>query len=202
MRAQPEEVLFREGQRNGDFFVVLAGNVAVVEARGTPEERTIAVHGRRRFLGELGLLTGEASYFTAVAVVAGEVLAVPVERLRELVARDPGLGDLILRAYLVRRSILIGLGVGLRIVGSPVLAGRQAAPRLRGAQPASIPLGGPGGRPGRRDTAPAFRRGAGGHPDRDRGRPAAPQRRPGARTCGARLLDLAWPGSLPGWDHR
>jgi thioredoxin reductase (NADPH) len=43
---------------------------------------------------------------------------VPVERLRELVARDPGLGDLILRAYLVRRSILIGLGVGLRIVGS------------------------------------------------------------------------------------
>jgi thioredoxin reductase (NADPH) len=116
--AQPEEVLFREGQRNGDFFVVLAGNVAVVEARGTPEERTIAVHGRHRFLGELGLLTGEASYFTAVAVDAGEVLAVPVERLRELVARDPGLGDLILRAYLVRRSILIGLGVGLRIVGS------------------------------------------------------------------------------------
>ena len=69
--AQPEEVLFREGQRNGDFFVVLAGNVAVVEARGTPEERTIAVHGRHRFLGELGLLTGEASYFTAVAVDAG-----------------------------------------------------------------------------------------------------------------------------------
>src|ERR1700746_2116624 len=116
--AQPEEVLFREGQRNGDFFVVLAGNVAVVEARGTPEERTIAVHGRHRFLGELGLLTGEASYFTAVAVDAGEVLAVPGERLRELVGRDPGLGDLILRAYLVRRSILIGLGVGLRIVGS------------------------------------------------------------------------------------
>ena len=74
--AQPEEVLFREGQRNGDFFVVLAGNVAVVEARGTREERTIAVHGRHRFLGELGLLTGEASYFTAVAVDAGEVLAV------------------------------------------------------------------------------------------------------------------------------
>jgi thioredoxin reductase len=91
--AQPEEVLFREGQRNSDFFVVLAGNVAVIEARGTPEERTIAVHGRHRFLGELGLLTGEASYFTAAAVDAGEVLAVPVERLRELVARDPELAD-------------------------------------------------------------------------------------------------------------
>jgi thioredoxin reductase (NADPH) len=116
--AEPEEVLFREGQRDCDFFVVLEGNVAVVEGRGTPEERTIAVHGRRRFLGELGLLTGEASFYSAVAVDAGEVLAVPVDRLRELVARDPELGDLILRAYLVRRSILIGLGVGLRIVGS------------------------------------------------------------------------------------
>jgi len=46
----------------------------------------------------------------------GEVLAVPASRLRELVARDQGIGDLILRAYLIRRSILIGLGAGLRII--------------------------------------------------------------------------------------
>ena len=49
---------------------------------------------------------------------AGEVLAVPVSRLRDLVDRDPAFGDFILRAFLLRRSILIGLGVGLRIVGS------------------------------------------------------------------------------------
>ena len=72
-----------------DFFVVLAGYVAVVEGRGTPEERVIGVHGHGRFLGELSLLTGETSYYTAVALDAGEVLAVPAGRLRELVARDP-----------------------------------------------------------------------------------------------------------------
>ena len=115
---QPAEVLFAEGDRDCDFFVVLAGMVASVEGRGTPEERVIAVHGRGRFLGELSLLTGEGSYYSAVAVNAGEVLAVPVGRLRDLVARDPAFGDLILRAYLLRRSILIGLGAGLRIVGS------------------------------------------------------------------------------------
>ena len=38
-------------------------------------------------------------------------------------ARDPAIGDLILRAYLLRRSILIGLGAGLRIIGPPVLSG-------------------------------------------------------------------------------
>ena len=92
--------------------------MASVEGKGTSEERVIAVHGRGRFLGELSLLTGECAWYSAVAVDAGEVLAVPVGRLRELVARDPAFGDLILRAYLLRRSILIGLGAGLRIVGS------------------------------------------------------------------------------------
>jgi thioredoxin reductase (NADPH) len=115
---RPGDVLFAEGDRECDFFVVLAGRVASVEGRGTPEERVIAVHGRGRFLGELSLLTGEGAWYSAVALDAGEALAVPVIRLRELVARDPALGDLVLRAYLMRRSILIGLGAGLRIVGS------------------------------------------------------------------------------------
>src|SRR6202000_308709 len=85
---QPEEILFREGERDCDFFVILAGKVAVIESPGTPEERLIGVHGRGRFLGELGLLTGESSFYTAVTVEAGEVLAMPVERLKEIIARD------------------------------------------------------------------------------------------------------------------
>ena len=92
--------------------------MASVEGHGTREERIISVHGRGRFLGELSLLTGEGSFYTAMALDAGEVLAVSVARLRELIASDPAFGDLVLRAYLLRRSILIGLGVGLRVVGS------------------------------------------------------------------------------------
>jgi len=112
------EILFREGDRNCDFYVVLAGHVGSVEGHGTREERIISVHGRGRFLGELSLLTGEGSFYTALALDAGEVLAVSVARLRGLIASDPAFGDLILRAYLLRRSILIGLGVGLRVIGS------------------------------------------------------------------------------------
>ena len=92
--------------------------MASVEGHGTHEERTISVHGRGRFLGELSLLTGEGSFYTALALDIGEVLAVPAARLRELIAREPAFGDLILRAYLLRRAILIGLGIGLRVVGS------------------------------------------------------------------------------------
>jgi thioredoxin reductase (NADPH) len=117
-RTEMDEMLFREGDLNCDFFVVLQGLVAIVDGYGTPSEEVIRVHGPRRFLGELSLLTGEASFLTAVVKEPGEVLVVPVGRLRQLVAQDPAFGDLILRAYLVRRHLLIGLGAGLRIIGS------------------------------------------------------------------------------------
>ena len=111
------EVLFREGDLRCDFFVVLDGTVEVVEGYGD-DQQVLAVHGPGCFLGDVSLLVGQAVFATAVVREAGEVLVVPVERLRELVARDSDLGDLILRAYLARRSILLGAGTGLRIVGS------------------------------------------------------------------------------------
>jgi thioredoxin reductase (NADPH) len=107
------EVLFHEGDPDYDFFVVLDGMVAIMDDAGV-----IAVHGPGRFLGELSLLTGQAAFFTAVVREPGEVLVVPVSRLRELVGADPVLGDLVLRAYLLRREMLIGLGTGFKIVGS------------------------------------------------------------------------------------
>jgi thioredoxin reductase (NADPH) len=116
-RVEPGEVLFREGDKGYDFFVVLDGKVMVVSGYGG-EERMIAAHGPRRFLGELSLLTGQAAFFTAVVREPGEVLVVPVERLRALVTQDTVLGDIVLRAYLLRREMLIGLGAGFQMVGS------------------------------------------------------------------------------------
>jgi thioredoxin reductase (NADPH) len=117
-RTEPGEVLFREGDEHYDFFVVLDGKVAVLQGEGGPEELLIAVHGPRRFLGELSLLVGQAAFFTAVVREPGEVLEVSVDQLQRLVTYDAALGDLILRAYLIRRELLIGIGAGFRIVGS------------------------------------------------------------------------------------
>src|ERR687893_2555254 len=112
------EVLFVEGDPSASFYVLLAGRVAVVEGYGTDEQRVVRVHGPRRFLGELSLLTGQTEFFTAVALEYGEVLVVPLVALRAVVSQDPALGDEILRACLVRRTLAIGLGAGFRIVGS------------------------------------------------------------------------------------
>ena len=114
---EPGQVLFQEGDDEYDFHVVLDGHVGTQTGEG-PEARMVAVHGPGRFLGELNLLTGGPSFLTAIALEAGEVLVVPAARLRQLVAEDSELGDLVLRAYLARRNILIGLGAGVRIIGS------------------------------------------------------------------------------------
>ncbi|MFD2353759.1 Crp/Fnr family transcriptional regulator [Nonomuraea ferruginea] len=75
----PGDILHREGEQLREFIVILQGKVAVVEGYGA-KERTIAVHGTGRFLGELGLLTGQAGFVTAVVREPGEVLAVPSRR--------------------------------------------------------------------------------------------------------------------------
>ncbi|MET7572152.1 FAD-dependent oxidoreductase [Streptomyces sp. NPDC005492] len=117
-RVHPGDVLIREGERCETFFVVLAGSVAIVEGYGTPDEHVLRVHGPGRFLGELGLLHGQVAFYTAVAREPGEVLVLSVDQLRRLVTRDPVLGDLVLRACLGRRALLVGQGAGFRIIGS------------------------------------------------------------------------------------
>jgi thioredoxin reductase (NADPH) len=116
-RVESGEVLFRDGDAGYDFFLVESGVVAVVQGYGS-ENRVIAVHGPHRFLGELNLLTGSRAYLTAVVRDPGEVIQVPVAALRALVAQDEELGNVILRAFLSRRSILIEVGAGVKVIGS------------------------------------------------------------------------------------
>ena len=113
----PGDVLFTDGDADYPFFVVESGAVAIVQGYGR-ENRVVAVHGPHRFLGELNLLTGAPAYLSAVVRDAGEVIEVPASRLRDAVADDQDLSNLILSAYLGRRAILIDLGAGVRLVGS------------------------------------------------------------------------------------
>jgi thioredoxin reductase (NADPH) len=114
------ECLYRQGDSRYDFFVILEGLVSAhTDADGV--EPPVAVHGPRRFLGELSLLTGQPAFYTTVVREAGEVVQAAPETLRRLVGEDPALGDLVLRAFLLRRELLSGLGAGLKIVGSRYL---------------------------------------------------------------------------------
>jgi thioredoxin reductase (NADPH) len=111
------DVLFRAGDTDNDFIVVLEGEVKVGD--DFPGEwRTIGTFHEGRFLGELNMLTGQAMYLTGVVSEAGEILVIPRERLKEVVTEEANISDIILRAFLARRSYMVKTGLGLRIIGS------------------------------------------------------------------------------------
>jgi thioredoxin reductase (NADPH) len=112
------DVLFADGDVSYDLIVVLAGEARIIERRGQPGERVIATYGPLQFLGEIGLLTGQRVYLSAVASTAGRVLRVPVAQVRVIMAQELSLSELILRTFLLRHSILTGLGSGLTLIGS------------------------------------------------------------------------------------
>jgi thioredoxin reductase (NADPH) len=112
------EVLFAEGDASYDLIVVLDGEIQIVGNAGRPAETVIATYGPGQFLGEMGLLTGQRVFADAVARTAGRVLRVPVARVREVMAQEPGLSELILRTFLIRHANLTTMGAGLTLIGS------------------------------------------------------------------------------------
>jgi thioredoxin reductase (NADPH) len=116
-KTQLGDILFRAGDTSNDFIVIIQGEVQVIDDFAG-EARTIGTFLAGRFLGELNMLTGQAMYLTAVVREAGEVLTVPRERLKEVVTEEPNLSDVILKAFLARRSYMMRTGLGLRIIGS------------------------------------------------------------------------------------
>jgi thioredoxin reductase (NADPH) len=126
------QVLARAGEFLDSFFVVIEGRVMVYNGDAGPDasagehgreapdgaDARVEIHGPGRFVGDIGLLEGQPSFATIAALENGSVLEVPVQALKRIVTGDPLIGDVILRAYLVRRSMAIGFGSGLRIIGS------------------------------------------------------------------------------------
>ncbi len=112
------DVLFRAGDSTYSLTLVLAGSVAIVDGVGTPEQRTVVEHGPGGLIGELNLLTGQAVFLTAVATRDGEVVEISPPALRRLLEHEPTLSDILLRALLLRRAILLGSSVGPRVLGS------------------------------------------------------------------------------------
>src|SRR5262249_9216097 len=92
--------------------------IAIVDDYGRSDESTVIEYGARDFLGELNVLAGRPTLFTAIARESGRALFVPVDALRALIVSRPTLFNLILGAFLSRRAALLGERVGARIIGS------------------------------------------------------------------------------------
>jgi thioredoxin reductase (NADPH) len=112
------DVLFADGDETYDLIVVLDGEVDIVEGYGQSNEVAIVNYGPLEFLGEIGLLTGQRAYLSAVARTPGRVLRIPTDQVPVIMTQEAHLSELILRAFLLRHSRLTHRGAGLTLVGS------------------------------------------------------------------------------------
>ena len=108
---QAGEVLVEAGARSVPFFVVTAGRVEIVRPSGTTET-LVAVHGPGQFTGEVNMLSGRPALVRSRASESGEVIELDREHLLALVQTDSELGELIMRAFILRRVELIAQGLG------------------------------------------------------------------------------------------
>jgi thioredoxin reductase (NADPH) len=112
------DVLFAPGDATYDFYVVLSGAVDIIGTFDGADE-VIVQHGPGRFLGELNMLTGQRVFLTARVAADGEVLAIPRDDFRRLIATVPHVSDKILATFAHRRTLLLdGAARSVRVIGS------------------------------------------------------------------------------------
>jgi thioredoxin reductase (NADPH) len=115
---QPGEVLIEQGDTSVPFFVVITGEVEIVRHFGA-YETLVTVHSSGQFTGEVNMLSGRRSLFRARATKAGKVIELDRIHMMALVQTDAELGDILMRAFILRRVELIAAGVGdIVLVGS------------------------------------------------------------------------------------
>lgn len=113
------EFLWDVGDRGAGFYIVLDGELEIVRRDAFGDDTVLVVHRRGSFAGETTLLSGRAAMVAGRAGTDLSVLAISVERLRELMVIHAQLGEIIMRSFILRRVRMISEGVSdLLLVGS------------------------------------------------------------------------------------
>ncbi len=119
------EYVFRAGERQVPAWLVLKGSMDVVRRDGLNREAPIVSHGAGQFSGEVSQLAGRESLVSGRAGVEGcTALPFDAAHVRALMIGSAELGEIWMRAFILRRVGLIEAGAG------SVLVGNQGAPDL------------------------------------------------------------------------
>ena len=125
-QAQLGEILYRPGEVGASCYILLSATVQIVQP-SIDGERLITNHCPGTFTGEAGMIAGQRTLVLARVIQGGEVLELRPEDLRALVARDAGLSEIFLRAFVLRRLLLINRQLGNAVV----IGSRHSADTLR-----------------------------------------------------------------------
>ncbi len=142
------DLLFEQGERSVDFFVVLSGCIEIMH--GGPDEPdntgVVHIHRERGFTGELDLFSDRKILVSGRAMPAesGEpprVLRVPRQQFAKLMTAEPEIGNIAIRAFILRRIGLVDNAQGaVTLIGMPRTEGMLELERFlrRNAHPVRV----------------------------------------------------------------
>jgi thioredoxin reductase (NADPH) len=112
------DVLYDQGHIAAPFFVVVSGELEVVRP-SIPIETLVTVYEPRQFTGDVGTLSGRRSLFSIRATKPSKVIELDRQQILALIQTDSELGEILMKAFILRRVELIAAGVGdIVLIGS------------------------------------------------------------------------------------
>jgi thioredoxin reductase (NADPH) len=118
-----DEVLVEQGDGDVPFFVVISGEIEVVRQAGSVET-IVTVYDAGQFTGEVNTLSGRRTLFRWRVTKSGEVIELDRQHMLALVQTDAELGEILMRAFVLRRLELVAAGMGdVVLIGSMHSAG-------------------------------------------------------------------------------
>ncbi len=99
--------IFHRGERTVDFFLICAGEIAIIDHGDHGEEATVHSHRERQFTGELDLFNDRKILVSGRAVGPADVVRVKRADFRTMIVAEPDIGEIIMRAFILRRVALM-----------------------------------------------------------------------------------------------
>lgn len=126
-RIEGGRFLFERGQRGVDFFAVLEGGIEIIHTDAQGTARIVTTHRARQFAGEMDLFNERQILVSGRTVGDTRLIRVRRADFRRLVAGEPDIGEIIMRAFILRRVGLVRHHQG----GVALVGRRNAADTLR-----------------------------------------------------------------------
>ncbi|TCK33503.1 thioredoxin reductase (NADPH) [Paraburkholderia sp. BL8N3] len=112
------EAMFRAGERGLGIRIILRGSVLVTRRDGLGQSHFWAELNEGQFLGETAELTGKPHLVDGYALSEVEAILISPAEVRTLMVEEAQLGEIIMRALILRRAGLVQEGSGPVLIGS------------------------------------------------------------------------------------
>ena len=100
-------ILFERGDRRIDFFIVLDGAIEIIDQNEDCEPNVIRVHTAGEFTGEVNLFNERETLVSARTSEASRVIRIKNADFRRMAAAEADIGEVVMRAFILRRVGLI-----------------------------------------------------------------------------------------------